>query len=60
MRKLLHSCLRALNQPGHYARSFSLSSKIDQGKIAAELSDGVLSLKLPNVQEAKPRTIQVK
>jgi HSP20 family protein len=45
---------------GHYARSFSLSSKIDQGKIAAELSDGVLSLKLPNVQEAKPRTIQVR
>ena len=29
---------------GHYARSFSLSSKIDQGKIGAELNDGVLSL----------------
>jgi len=45
---------------GHYARSFSLSSKIDQGRIGAELNDGVLSLVLPKVAEAKPRTIQVR
>jgi HSP20 family protein len=44
---------------GHYARSFQLSSKIDQNKISAALEGGVLSLTLPKIEEAKPRTISV-
>lgn len=45
---------------GHFARKFSLSSKIDQDKISAEIADGVLTLRLPKAEEAKPRQIRIK
>src|SRR6478752_9123935 len=32
---------------GHYARSFTLSNKVDQDKISANLEHGVLTLILP-------------
>ena len=44
---------------GHYSRSFRLTTKIDQGRIVAEMKEGVLSLVLPKADEAKSRTIQV-
>ena len=44
---------------GHYARGFTLSSKIDRDNISAQLDDGVLTLTLPKVKEAVPRRIAV-
>ena len=44
---------------GHYARSFQLSSKIEQGNISAELKDGVMTLVLPKAEKAKPRKIKI-
>jgi len=44
---------------GHYARGFTLSSKIDRDAISAQLDDGVLTLTLPKAKEAMPRRIVV-
>jgi len=44
---------------GHFARAFSLSSKIDQQQISAQHEDGVLTLTLKKVREAAPRQITV-
>ena len=44
---------------GHFQRAFTLSSKIDQDKITAELHDGVLTLTLKKLKEAMPRRISL-
>ena len=44
---------------GHYTRSFTLSNKIEQARISAQLEDGVLTLTLPKTKEAQPRRISI-
>ena len=44
---------------GNYVRAFTLSNKIDQEKISAQIEDGVLTLTLPKVKEAQPRRIAI-
>lgn len=44
----------------HYLRSFRLGRQIDRENINAELSHGVLRITLAKVQQAQPRTIEVR
>ncbi|KAB0642726.1 Hsp20/alpha crystallin family protein [Burkholderia latens] len=43
----------------HFSRAFTLSADFDVSRIDAQLRDGVLKLKIPRREEAKPRRIQV-
>jgi HSP20 family molecular chaperone IbpA len=45
---------------GIFFRQFTLSETVDQGRIDANLTDGVLRLELPKVETARPRQITVK
>src|SRR5688572_8553930 len=44
---------------GTFHRSFTLPNTVDAGKVTAEFKNGILTVKLPFREEAKPRTINV-
>jgi HSP20 family protein len=44
---------------GTFSRSFSLPQTVDAAKVAAEYRNGVLTVRLPLREEAKPRQIKV-
>lgn len=46
-------------QSPQYRRSFTLSRELDPGKIDAKLANGVLNLRIPKAEEARPRRIDV-
>ncbi|KUO51082.1 MAG: hypothetical protein APF76_16440 [Desulfitibacter sp. BRH_c19] len=44
---------------GKFYRSFSLNTPVDTEKVKASFKDGVLELKLPKAEQAKPKDIQI-
>ena len=44
---------------GTFSRSFSLPQTVDTGRVGAEYKNGVLTVRLPLREEAKPRQIKV-
>jgi HSP20 family molecular chaperone IbpA len=42
-----------------YRRAFTLSRELDPGRIEAKLVDGVLNLRIPKQEHARPRRIEV-
>jgi HSP20 family protein len=46
-------------QRTYYRRAFTLSRELDPEKVSAELSQGVLRLRIPKAEHAQPRRINV-
>jgi HSP20 family protein len=52
--------LRVEGLTGSFSRSFTVSSAIDASRVEAEMKDGILTIRLPKREEAKPRQIEIK
>ena len=46
-------------QRTHYRRTFTLSRELDPEKVSAELSQGVLKVRIPKAEHSQPRRIAV-
>ena len=51
--------LRRERSYGSFYRAFSLPAGVDASKAEASYTDGVLQLKLPKKEEARPRSIEI-
>ena len=45
---------------GSYYRQFSIPESLDHEKASADLTNGILTLKVPKAEAAKPRKIEIK
>ena len=53
------SVVRSERSVGEFEKSFRVPSKVDQDKIKASFSNGVLTITLSKAEEAKPKQISV-
>lgn len=51
---------RIERQHGSFTRSFTLPNTVDPSRISATYKDGLLTIRLPQREEAKPKQIAVK
>jgi HSP20 family protein len=52
-------CHRIERTYGAFSRAFALPTTVDTSKVSADYKNGVLTIKLPVREEAKPKQIQV-
>jgi HSP20 family protein len=51
--------LRRERTSGEYTRSFRLGERVDAKHVTAKHENGVLEVRVPKAEEAKPQTIQI-
>jgi HSP20 family protein len=44
---------------GSFSRAFSIPATVDEGEINADYKEGVLTIRLPKTQKAKPKQISI-
>ena len=52
--------IRQERRYGKYVRSMRLGGEVDESKVTADYTDGILTLTLPKSEEVKPKKIEVK
>jgi HSP20 family protein len=45
---------------GSFVRSFTVPDAVDEAKVTAEFKDGMLNLRLPKSEKARPKSVDVK